>query len=242
MKKLAKYLKPFTIGLVIAIALLFTQAMADLNLPNFMSDIVNIGIQQNGIEHAAPDAISISGFRFMTTFMTAEERILFEDSYERVSADAVSADGKTYAVLYPDAGDELYVLKDIGSEVLDDMDKAFGTAVWTFINVMRDMASSNGQQQPDSDAPANVSEIDLDKLYEMQPMLDKLPDHVISAGHEKAIANDESILKQSGIMLTKSFYSEIGADLNRMQTGFILRIGLLMLLIRSEERRVGKGW
>ena len=58
MIKLAKYLKPFYIGLILAVALLFVQALCDLNLPNYMSEIVNVGIQQNGIEHAAPTALS----------------------------------------------------------------------------------------------------------------------------------------------------------------------------------------
>ncbi len=61
MIKLAKYLKPFLFGLVLAIALLFGQAVCNLNLPNYMSDIVNVGIQQSGIEHAAPAAVSQDG-------------------------------------------------------------------------------------------------------------------------------------------------------------------------------------
>ena len=51
MLKLKKYLKPFIFPLIVAILLLFTQAVCDLNLPNYMSDIVNVGIQANGIEH-----------------------------------------------------------------------------------------------------------------------------------------------------------------------------------------------
>ena len=67
--KLTKYLKPFTLGLIAAVLLLFGQAIGDLSLPNFMSDIVNVGIQQNGIEHAAPDAISMDGMTIITTFI-----------------------------------------------------------------------------------------------------------------------------------------------------------------------------
>lgn len=52
MTKLAKYLKPYLPLLLVAIVLLFVQANADLNLPNYMSDIVNVGIQQGGVEHS----------------------------------------------------------------------------------------------------------------------------------------------------------------------------------------------
>ena len=52
MKKLLKYLRPFAGSIVIAIMLLFVQAISDLSLPSYMSNIVNIGIQQKGIEDA----------------------------------------------------------------------------------------------------------------------------------------------------------------------------------------------
>ena len=57
MKKLLKYLRPFAGSIVIAIMLLFVQAISDLSLPSYMSNIVNIGIQQKGIEDAVPKAI-----------------------------------------------------------------------------------------------------------------------------------------------------------------------------------------
>ena len=49
MRKLFKHLKPFIWAIVAIFALLFAQAMADLSLPGYMANIVNIGIQQNGI-------------------------------------------------------------------------------------------------------------------------------------------------------------------------------------------------
>ena len=50
MLRLLKYLKPYWLLIVLDIALLFGQAMADLALPDYMSKIVNVGIQQGGIE------------------------------------------------------------------------------------------------------------------------------------------------------------------------------------------------
>ena len=56
MRKLRKYLKPYGLLFLVAVAFLFVQAVSELNLPNMMSNIINVGIQQNGIEHAAPEA------------------------------------------------------------------------------------------------------------------------------------------------------------------------------------------
>ncbi|HEX7540567.1 MAG TPA: hypothetical protein VF352_00435, partial [Anaerolineales bacterium] len=57
MLRLLKYLKPYTLLILFAIALLFVQANADLALPDYMSKIVNVGIQQGGVENAVPVAV-----------------------------------------------------------------------------------------------------------------------------------------------------------------------------------------
>ena len=56
MLRLTKYLKPYLLAILIAIALLFAQANADLALPDYLSKIVNNGIQQGGVESAVPKA------------------------------------------------------------------------------------------------------------------------------------------------------------------------------------------
>ncbi len=230
MIKLAKYLKPFSIGLALAIALLFGQAMCDLNLPNYMSDIVNVGIQQNGIEHSAPNAISQNGKNLMTTFMTESEKQLVDQNYVLVSGEDKNADGKTYNSLYPKAGTQIYVKKDADEAVNTHLDNAFGIATWTLINVMQKMPAESGQTNAGS-LSTDVKNLDISKLYQAIPMLDKLSAAAITAAHEKAVATDGSLLKQGGIMLAKALYSELGVATNSTQTDYILSIGLRMLAI-----------
>jgi ATP-binding cassette subfamily B multidrug efflux pump len=74
MRKLIKHLKPFVWSIVAIFVLLFAQAMADLSLPGYMANIVNVGIQQNGIENSVPEAISTSEFNKLTLFMTVRKR------------------------------------------------------------------------------------------------------------------------------------------------------------------------
>ena len=228
--KLAKYLKPFLFGLILAIVLLFGQAISELNLPNYMSDIVNVGIQQNGIEHAAPDAISQNGIRLMTTFMTDNEKRLVNENYELVSGTDKNASGKAYSCIYSEAGAQFYVKKNADESAASGLDTAFGAATWTLMNVMQDAAAESGQASAGKITSA-VKDIDITLLYQAQPMLDVLPESAIAAAHEKALANDASMLKQSGIMLAKAFYGELGVDIVGMQTAYILRIGLIMLAI-----------
>ena len=50
MLKLRRYLKPFAVSILAIIVLLFAQAMCELTMPDYMSNIVNVGINANGIE------------------------------------------------------------------------------------------------------------------------------------------------------------------------------------------------
>jgi ATP-binding cassette subfamily B protein len=146
MIKLARYLKPFIPGLIIAIVLLFAQAVFDLNLPNYMSDIVNVGIQQNGIAESTPAAISPAGYTFVSTFMSAEEQALLDASYSQKRGTDQNERGRQYQEIYPAAASApIYVLADdLAPETVDQLDTAFGTAVWTMINVMRSFAANTG--------------------------------------------------------------------------------------------------
>lgn len=229
MIKLAKYLKPFLTGIAVAILLLFLQAICDLNLPNYMSDIVNIGIQQNGIEHASPDVISQEGLKLMLTFMDDNDKNLVEDSYELKELDAQNNKGKAYSSLYPKADAGVYIRKEsLEKDVVEKLDVSFGTATWTFINAVQAASNVSGQS---SDTPSDIESVDLGKIYEMQPMFDQLPTELIDDARQKAKNNQDTILNQSGIMFTKLFYEELGVDVERIQSGYIINVGLIMLAI-----------
>ena len=69
MKKILKHLKPFIGAIFISFVLLFVQAICDLSLPDYMSNIVNVGIQQGGVENAVPEVIRASEFDKLLIFM-----------------------------------------------------------------------------------------------------------------------------------------------------------------------------
>ena len=85
MLKLKRYLKPYVLFLVCGIALLFGQAMLELEPPNYMSNIVNIGIQQGGITQIAPEAISFDGMQLAQTFMSESDRAAVAEAYDVVA-------------------------------------------------------------------------------------------------------------------------------------------------------------
>ncbi len=81
MKKVFKSFKPFIGVTLVAIALLFVQAFSDLKLPNYMSSIVNVGIQQSGIEHASPESFNEDGYRFIASLLPDAQKNEFQDAY-----------------------------------------------------------------------------------------------------------------------------------------------------------------
>ena len=98
MIRLAKYLKPFILLILLAIVLLFIQANADLALPDYMSRIVNNGIQQGGVENAVPRAIRQSEMDKLVLFMSAEDKAAVLGDYTLV--DASSPDYDRYVFGY----------------------------------------------------------------------------------------------------------------------------------------------
>ncbi|MGI5853627.1 MAG: ABC transporter ATP-binding protein [Bacillota bacterium] len=281
MIKLAKYLKPFIPGLIIAIILLFAQAVFDLNLPNYMSNIVNVGIQQNGIAESTPAAISPAGYTFISTFMSADEKALLNASYSLKSGTDQNKRGRRYEELYPAAASSpIYVLADdLSQETVDQLDTAFGTAVWTMINVMRSLAdagagvgagmgadagmgagagvgtgasvgagvgagasagtsSSAGAGTGTGTSTANINpsaldiqSIDITQVYKMQPLLTQLPPAIFAAARDAALQMDATLLKKSATMMVSVFYKELGLDIVAYQRNYIIRVGLLMLLL-----------
>ncbi|MBC3889298.1 ATP-binding cassette domain-containing protein [Acetobacterium paludosum] len=229
MIKLARYLKPYLVMLLIALALLFVQAISELNLPNFMSDIVNVGIQQNGIEHATPEAISQDGYALMTTFMTAANKSEVDKNYTLMTPNDTSKSNydstlKKYPLLQTES---IYVLNQSDSQTYEVLDPIFGQSTWTFIYYMRSLSTNTA----DSTATESMSNVDFSQVYKALPMLTRLPSSTFDDARAQASQTPESIQLQTAIQFTNQFYTQLGIDLGSVQNLYILKIGGLMLLL-----------
>ena len=91
MKLLARYLKPFAGILLVCLVLLFGQAACDLSLPTLMSDMVNVGIQQGGIQTGAPEALSRQGLELLSAFASSQDAALLEEGYYTVDPGSTEA-------------------------------------------------------------------------------------------------------------------------------------------------------
>lgn len=102
MSKIFKNMLPYWKAVIIIIALLVVQAWCDLSLPSYTSDIIDVGIQNNGVEHIVPEKMTADEFDTAQFIMTDEETNTWKDIYEKK--------------------DDLYVLKELSNKELDDID------------------------------------------------------------------------------------------------------------------------
>ena len=122
MFKVLKNLKESWISVITIVLLLIVQAAGDLTLPDYTSKIVNVGIQNGGIENVAPEVIRKSEMENMLIFTEGDNKILA--SYEEISKDNLdSAEYEKLVKKYPALENEsLYRIKKISSSEQDELD------------------------------------------------------------------------------------------------------------------------
>ena len=82
MGKIFKNMLPYWKWIIVIIAFLVVQANCDLALPQYTSDIIDVGIQNKGIKHILPEKITQEDYEKAQLLMTTDERKLFIDAYE----------------------------------------------------------------------------------------------------------------------------------------------------------------
>ena len=200
MLKLKRYMKPYLGLLAAAILLLFGQAMLELTLPNYMSDIVNVGLQQGGITQSAPEAIDAASMALMQRFMNADDAAAVAAAYVPAgeSAEGLAHWQKTY----PNLTENDWVLA---------ADAETGGANGAFSRAAYALVQAAGASAMDPAALANLAQSDID------------------AAVNTAAVTPDSLLGQTGAVLVKRFYQTLGADTDAIQTGYILSVGARML-------------
>ncbi len=223
MLKLKRYLKPYFVLLVAGIVLLFGQATLELTLPNLMSDIVNVGIQQGGITSAAPQAISSDAMQLMQLMMSEQDRTVVQESYETLSE---RTDRDALTKQYPNADDTTFILREDADKA--SVEGAFSRASYAFIQVMQSLAEQTGTQATAESDGASAS-IDFSQAGQLAGMLAMRSDNTIQDAIDTAAATPDMMTEQTAAVFVKSFYQDLGADTASLQTGYILTVGLKML-------------
>lgn len=228
MKLIVKYLRPFALILVLCILLLFGQAMCDLSLPNLMSDIVNVGIQQGGIQEGAPKAMSQNGMTLLKFFMNSEQQAIMEDSYTLVQPGDDTA--YTYVEEYPLLQSEpIYILNTEEEAALTEIATAYGEASLGLVSYVRTLSQESGLSAQGLDSEDGISQVDMSQLYGLIPVLSSLPAGSLDNFIQASADSDSMLYSQTGTAFTKLLYQELGVNLNGLQQSYITSAGLKML-------------
>ena len=226
MLKLIKSLKPFTWSIIFIFTLLLGQAMSDLALPDLMSRIINVGIQQNGIENTAPDAIRSSEMDKIFLFMDSRQKTAVINNYQFLDRKSLSAtDYDYYLKLYPALADEpIYTLSTNNPDEINRLNLIFSKPIF-IVNGIESGTLSDILGSVQS-IPAGVDPFE----YLAQLPASQL-DTVRQAIENHISSLPESVIYQSDISYLSAEYKAIRLDLNGMQTRYMIRIGGLMLLL-----------
>lgn len=213
MKQIFKIFKKYLLALILIIGLLFAQAMCDLALPDYTSKIVNVGIQQNGIELPLYEAVTETKFNNILTLVNQESKDKLLANYELVTTDTTNEELKEeYPILNTE---NIYVLKSIDEATMEELANIMTKPMVILANM------------------SNISESDRANLEAMLSVLPTLSleeqEQVINEINSKLDVYETSILEQMAVNEVINEYNTIGLDISKIQNNYILITGLKML-------------
>ena len=256
MGKLLKFLKPHAGAVLAILCVLIVQAWCDLSLPTYTSDIVNVGIQQGGVDESVPEQIASDEFERLLLFIPSDDQETVREAYQE-------ADGKNYdysgTVLelkesIKDSTEELEDLSDImgkpmllasGFENGSDASRAMEETMRQQMEAQMQQAQQQMAPQatrdqaggadagtmPDAMAGADLSDM---TIFDMLGMMDdSARDQVIAQMDEGMDSMPDTMVEQAATLYIQSAYEELGMDMDAMQTNYILVTGGKMLALAA---------
>ncbi len=261
MLKILKNLKKSWLSVVIIVLLLGLQATVDLALPDYTSKIVNIGIQQGGIENASPEVIRKSSMEDVILFSEDEDEIL--ENYTLISKDNLEQkEYEKYLKKYPAIETEdLYIRNDLKEEEQEELSSKMAKPLMIIDSLSNGETAENMKKQMLSQMPEQLKAQYENKtaLEIVKPMMKMQTQNSNQQGQsplqtpeqansfiaqmqeatKKLDQMPESILEQSAIQAIKNEYKAIGIDTDKYQNNYILWAGLQMLGVAFASMATG---
>ena len=220
MRKLFQFLKPYAPRVLLILCVLVVQAYCDLSLPTYTSNIVNVGIQQSGIDEEIPENISEEEMNRLLLFVSEDDRQDIQDAYEK-SSESFDYDG------------EVLTLKD---SVKSDNEKLDALTEEMKLPMMLTAGFENGSdttKQMEGQLKEQMSQVPgIEKMsvFDIFGMMDDTQRAaIVDKITEQMDKMPDSILDQAAISYVKSTYEQIGLDTRHMSTVYILKTGAKML-------------
>ena len=230
MFKIFGYLKKSVVPILTIIGLLIVMAFCDLTLPDYTSRIINVGVQQGGIESAVPKAILKTSLDDILLFMGEEKKQVVLDSYRLVVKNSITE--KEYQTLvkkYPKLeSEEIYLLQKISKEEKDELEEILTQPMLIYYMISSDTEESKQIQDNIRELfPPELQNFSFMEIFRMLPseQLSKIQGDFSN----QLEGFPESIATQSAIASVKVEYQKLGMNVNQIQTNYIFTSGAKML-------------
>lgn len=217
MLKVFKYLKSSIFSVLAVILLLFVQAYLDLTLPDYTSKMVNVGVQQGGIENAAISEVGEDTLNTLVLLMDKSDAKYIMNHYEKTD---------TYK------GEDIYELKEDSN--VDKISSIMAKPMMILSYASQEANSSSDSDTVSFDLPEGVS---LSQALSM--MGDAEREKMLQQIDKKIKDIPDTIVDQAAVSYVKAEYQRIGVDTDHIQTMYILKVGLIMLGIAFSAMAVG---
>ncbi len=221
MGKLFKYMSMYWKSVLAILAILFVQAYCDLSLPAYTSDIVNVGIQQGGVDETIPEAISVEEMNKVLLFIPDEtDRETVKNAYEE-NTDLYEKDA--------------YVLKDSvleNEEKTEKLSKIMGLPMMVTAGFesgseeTKDMEEQIMGQIPQGMLPEGATIFDVFAMMPAEQM-----EHFLEEIHTQMSDMPDMIVEQAGIGFVKAAYEDLGMDVEEIQLKYMFVTGGKMIAL-----------
>ena len=222
MGKLFKFLKPYAAAVAAIICILVVQAYCDLSLPTYTSDIVNIGIQQGGIDEALPDTISKKDLNHLLLLVPSDRQKIVKNAYTE-SVEKYDYNGTVMELKASVKEDKKKV--DRLSEILGKpMLMAAG-----FDSGSEMTQKIEEQMRTQMSGIPNVDKMDIYDMLEFMGAEGR--NALIGQMDQQMDSMQDSIIAQAAAGYIKDAYTHIGIDTDQIETTYILHTGAKMLAL-----------
>ena len=259
MIKLFKFLKPYGGAVLAILCVLVVQAYCDLSLPTYTSDIVNVGLQQKGIDEKVPEMLGEEDLDHLLLFVPAEKQETVKEAYvakEAVSenyegnvlelAEDVKEDKDRVEELSEILGRPMLLCSgfDSGSDSAVEMEKQMKQQMEEQMKEQADrqlQEMSASGQAPDGQpeelrerTEAQMPDVSQMTIYEIFGMMEESQrDAAIESIEEQLAVMPETMVEQSAAVYIAGAYEKLGVDLDRRETRYILVTGAKMLALAA---------
>lgn len=231
MLKILKNLKESLISVIIIVILLCLQAGTDLALPDYTSKIVNIGIQQGGIQNVSPEAIRKEQMENLLLFSTDDEKIL--NCYTLISKKEMEdKEYEKYLKQYPELeNQDIYVLNNLKKEQKEELDTLIAKPLMIIYSISNEETAKEIKKNILQNTPKAQQSIleQADLLTIIKNMPEETRNNILEESSKMIDEKFGNMTEQVAIQATKQEYVQIGMDLDKIQNDYILFTGMQML-------------